>query len=77
MASRPHLTPAEILSEWRLYSTMEDPTLSGVCICGKTGLRYDKLVKAKHEDHRYYRSGFELWLRDVRHGLTMVATLSA
>lgn len=40
MASRKDLTPAEILSEWKLYATLEDPECGGECVCGKTGLRY-------------------------------------
>jgi len=40
MASRKGLSPAEILSEWKLYATMEDPECEGKCVCGKTGLRY-------------------------------------
>ncbi len=39
MASKKGLSPPEILSEWRLYATMEDSTRSGVCVCGKKGLR--------------------------------------
>ena len=39
MASKKGLSPVEILSEWKLYATMEDSTKTGVCVCGKTGLR--------------------------------------
>jgi hypothetical protein len=39
MASRKGQSPVEIISEWKLYATMDDVTRTGVCVCGRTGLR--------------------------------------
>ncbi len=33
------LTEGEVLSEWTVIDTGYDPTGSGVCLCGKKGLK--------------------------------------
>ena len=36
-STRDDLTDVQVLQEWRLHATGEDPACEGVCICGKTG----------------------------------------
>jgi hypothetical protein len=57
MASRKGLSPSEILSEWKLYATMEDLECEGKCVCVKIGLRYlvvkDQIPRSRVTDTGY------------------------